>query len=179
MKELSLHILDIIENSIRAEATRIELTIEESIKKNTFRITIEDNGKGMNATMLRTAIDPFSTTRTLRKVGLGIPLLDQLCKECGGILTIESKEGIGTRIIAKMEYNHIDRLPLGEIEKTITTLIMAKPNIHYRYEHYFETQLFVFDTEEIKKILEGVSICDLEILHWLENYIREGIHDLN
>ncbi len=178
MKELSLHILDIMQNSIRAEASQIRLHIEENIISNRLTISIEDNGKGMSNEMVEGVKDPFVTSRNLRKVGLGIPLLNQLCMECNGNVTIESKKNIGTKIIASMEYDHIDRLPIGDMAKTITTLIMGKPFIHCIYIHSFNNSSFTFDTEEIKAVLDGVPIQNLEVLAWLEEYITQNIREI-
>lgn len=178
MQELSLHILDIMQNSIRAEASQIKLLIEENTVLNKLTISIEDNGKGMSDEMKENVKNPFVTSRNLRKVGLGIPLLNQLCIECNGNVTIKSQKNIGTNIIATMEYDHIDRLPLGDMAKTITTLIMGKPRIHYIYTHSFNDNSFTFDTEEIKAILDGVPIENLEVLAWLEQYITENLREI-
>lgn len=178
MQELSLHILDIIQNSIRAEATQVKLLIEENMNSNLLTISIEDNGKGMSDEMAKNVKNPFVTSRTLRKVGLGIPLLSQLCAECNGEVIIESKENIGTKIIATMQYDHIDRLPLGDMAKTITTLIMGKPDIHYIYTHFFNNESFTFDTEEIKAVLDGVPIENLEVLAWIQQYITENLRQI-
>lgn len=178
MRDLSLHILDIAQNSIRAEATCIKLIIEENISKNLFEIVIEDNGIGMEDVIKESVTNPFTTTRTSRKVGLGIPFLKQICEECEGSLSIESEKGKGTIIKALMRHDHIDRLPLGEIDKTLKTLIMARPQIHYIYKHTYNHKTFNFDTEEIKQVLEGVAIDDLDILKWIEEYIRSQLEEL-
>lgn len=178
MKELSLHILDIMQNSIRAKATEIMVTIREDLKENEFTIMIEDNGIGIAPELLEKVTNPFATTRKLRKVGLGIPLLEQTCKECAGRFEVESQIDKGTKVTAVMQHEHIDRLPLGEIEKTITALIMAKPDIHYIYKHFYNDLVFTFDTNDIKNTLGGVPINNLEILQWLEQYIKEGIKAL-
>lgn len=178
MRDLSLHILDIMQNSIRAEATEIALIIEENLEKNILKIKIKDNGKGMEEEIKNHITNPFVTTRTLRKVGLGIPLLKQACEECDGELKVESQKGVGTVIEAIMQYNHIDRLPLGKIEQTLTNLIMAKPGIHYIYVHRWQNQMFCFDTVEIKEILGDVPIQDLEILKWIEEFIKIKLYEI-
>lgn len=179
MRNLSLHILDSMQNSVRARATCIKLDITEDISKNIFQIQIVDNGMGMNKVLKEHITDPFITTRTLRKVGLGIPFLKQICDECEGNLQIESEELVGTKIIATMKHDHIDRLPLGEIWQTITTLIMARPDIHYIYTHRYNKDKFVFDTQAISEILEGVPINELSILKWIEEYIEENLSKLS
>lgn len=174
MKEMALHILDIMQNSIRAEATCIILRIEEKPSVDRFVIEIEDNGKGMPEAIRSTVTNPFTTTRTLRRVGLGIPLLHQLCEECEGKLTIDSKEGKGTRIKAIMRYHHIDRLPLGDMVGTLYMLIMAKPEIRYIYEHDYEAQGFRMDTEQIVEMLDGLPINHPDILTWIKRYLTEN-----
>ncbi|MGL6174018.1 MAG: ATP-binding protein [Cellulosilyticaceae bacterium] len=178
MRDLSLHILDIMQNSIRAEATEIVLAVEEDKEKNILKIKIKDNGKGMEEEMKNHITNPFVTSRTLRKVGLGIPLLKQTCEECEGELKVESQKGLGTMIEATMQYNHINRLPLGKIEQTLTNLIMAKPEIHYIYVHTWQKKIFCFDTAEIKEILGDVPIQDLEILKWIQEFIEIKLYEI-
>lgn len=179
MKEIALHILDIIQNSVRAGATVIELFILEDPDHDLLKIIISDNGRGMSSEMTNTIKNPFVTSRKLRRVGLGIPLLNQLCTECEGELTIESKLGEGTKVTAKMKYHHIDRLPLGDMPSTITTLILAKPDIEYVYAHVYNQEQFNFDTREIKKVLEGAPIEDLDIIKWIGNYLQENLDELH
>lgn len=178
MKELSLHILDIMQNSVRAQATCIQLEIKEIPSINQLIICIEDNGCGMSKELEKQVISPFTTTRTLRKVGLGIPLLHQLCEECNGSLQVISEEGKGTTLTAKMMYDHIDRLPLGDVGSTLYSLILARPDTRYIYNHYYEKKHFGFDTEELNILLEGVPINEPDILLWIKNYIGENINKL-
>ncbi|PHV71472.1 ATP-binding protein [Sporanaerobium hydrogeniformans] len=175
MRELALHLLDIMQNSIKAGATHIHLEVSEQVLQNKLILKVEDNGKGMSKEMCNQVIHPYVTTRTLRKVGLGIPLLYQLCKECEGELKIESELGRGTKLEATLVYNHIDRLPLGNIASTLGTVIMAKPEITYTYRHFYNEKCFELSTEQIKEVLEGVPIENLEIIAWLENYIEINI----
>ncbi|NLK21497.1 MAG: sensor histidine kinase [Epulopiscium sp.] len=178
MKELSLHILDIVENSIRAEATSINVKIEEDIHNNRFIFLVEDNGKGMDEEFVKVVKNPFKTTRTTRKVGLGISLLEEACKRCNGNLEIISSKGGGTKIRAVMMYNHIDRAPLGDITSTITNLIMSNPDVEFVYEHKYNDELFLIDTKEIKNILDGVPISDISIILWLKDYINQGLIEI-
>lgn len=113
MKELALHVLDIAENSVRGEASHIGITITEDRRNNRFAMEIDDDGKGISPEILNTIKDPFTTTRTMRKVGLGIPFLDDTCRLCNGHLDLKSTVGLGTRLSAEMEYDHIDRAPAG------------------------------------------------------------------
>ncbi|MGL5676024.1 MAG: ATP-binding protein [Cellulosilyticaceae bacterium] len=174
MQELALHILDLVQNSVRAEATVISIKVEEDTRKNQVIFAIDDNGKGMEESFVQRLTDPFTTTRTLRKVGLGIPFVAQMCRECEGDLVIESQKGIGTNIKATMRHDHIDRLPLGSMAKTLTTLIMAKPTIHYVYTYTYNEEIFELDTKKIQEVLGEVPINDYEILEWLQAFIEEG-----
>lgn len=178
MKELALHILDIVQNSIRAEASKVEVYIDEDIEGNWLKITIKDDGKGMTDEIKEGVTNPFTTTRTLRKVGLGLPFFSQLCTECGGQLEIASQVGKGTSITGTFLYNHIDRLPIGDMAGTMQVLIMAKPEIHYVYEHRKGEKVFVCNTKEIEEMLEGVPIHHPEILEWIKAYIRNNCEAL-
>lgn len=178
MRELALHVLDIAENSIRACATCISITVEEMTEDNWLFIKIEDNGSGIDEALLKNITNPFTTTRTLRRVGLGIPFMSQMCKECGGTLTIQSEIGKGTTLEAKMIHNHIDRLPLGNMAETLITLIMAKPDVRFIYTYRYNNKEFTMDTEQIQQLLEDVPINDLEILHWLKAYIASGENEV-
>lgn len=178
MKELSLHILDIAENSIRAKATEIYIEIQEDINLNTFTFSIQDNGKGMEKDFVQTVKDPFKTSRTTRKVGLGIPLLEAACNRCNGEVNITSIIGQGTKLKAWMEYNHIDRAPLGDIVSTITNLILSNPDIDIVYCHKYNHKEFEIDTRQIKKILDGVPINDMSIVSWIKNYIKDGLIEI-
>ena len=179
MREIALHILDIVQNSVRANAATIRISIEEDVNQNLFKIVIEDNGSGMPKEMAEGIKNPFVTSRTLRKVGLGVPLLNQLCEECGGSLSIESTLGKGTKLVAQMAHDHIDRLPLGDISSTLTTLILGKPEIEYVYNHSYNGKTFLFDTREIKKLLDGAPISDLEIINWIGNYLQQNISEIH
>ncbi|MEF9958985.1 MAG: ATP-binding protein [Niameybacter sp.] len=178
MKELSLHLLDIIQNSVRAQAHQIKVSVDEQPNANRLTLTIEDDGMGIPEVIFEQVTNPFITTRTLRKVGLGLPFLSQLCQECAGELKIVSEEGKGTCITATMEYNHIDRLPIGDMASTMHVLIMARPDIHYIYVHKYQNNVFLLDTEEVKKMLEGVPIEQPEILEWIKGYIETNIETL-
>lgn len=179
MKELSLHILDIVQNSIRAKATKVEVIINENLKGNILEIIINDNGKGMPKDLIEQIKNPFATTRTTRKVGLGIPLLLEACQRCNGDLEIQSTEGIGTKLRAYFNHNHIDRAPMGDLVNTITMLILSSPEIRYIVTYFINDQAFTMDTKEVKEILQGVPINDLDVIKWLEEYLNENIEGLN
>ena len=175
MNELSLHILDICQNSIKANATLIQIRVTEDLSSNLFQIQIEDNGKGMNQTTLSQVSDPFYTTRTTRKVGLGISLFKMAAEMAGGDLIITSKEGQGTCVTATFEHNHIDRAPLGNIEDTLMILILNEANIDIRYEHNYNNQQYVFDTRDIKEVLGDIPLSNHDVVLWIKQHINQGM----
>lgn len=179
MKELSLHILDIAKNSVKAKASLIEIVIEENTEKNLLTIEINDNGCGMSKEFLSRVRDPFSTTRTTRKVGMGIPLFEAAAVQCGGKVDIDSKPGAGTWFKAYFEYNHIDRAPLGDMAGTMQTLISGSPEIDFLYRHTKDGKTFIFDTKEIRKALGEVPLDSPEVLLWIDGYIKEGLEEIN
>ena len=149
MEDLSLHILDVAENSISGSAKRIEIRIDEDREKDVLTIEINDDGKGMDEQMLQKALDPFFTTRTTRRVGLGLPLLAQAARETNGKIELDSKPGQGTTVKATFCYSHPDRKPMGDITETIRTLVMGHPEIDFLYEHKKNGSVYRFDTREI------------------------------
>jgi signal transduction histidine kinase len=150
MEDLGLHILDIVENSLSASATRIEILIVEHTCRDILTIEISDNGKGMDAVTQARALDPFFTRRTTRRVGLGIPLLAQAARECDGSLEIESEPGKGTRLKASFRRSHPDRKPLGAILETLRTIMSGRPDLQLRYEHRVDDTIMGFDTEDLR-----------------------------
>jgi anti-sigma regulatory factor (Ser/Thr protein kinase) len=179
MKDLSLHIMDILQNSIRAGASEITLDIAENTAENTYRITFTDNGCGMDEATVKRVIDPFFTTRTVRKVGLGLPLLKQNCEQTGGSLHITSKVGEGTQVEAIFTHNHIDRPASGDIAGTVVLTASSNPDIHFIYRHQKDGQTYTFDTEEVKEALDGLSIQQPEIIRYLREMIEENIKSLD
>jgi K+-sensing histidine kinase KdpD len=151
MEDLSLHILDIVENSIRAHAKKIEIKIIEEKKKDLLTIEIIDDGKGMDKKTLKNVLDPFFTTKNTRRVGLGLSLLAQSAEESGGSIKIESKPGQGTNVKAVFGYSHIDRKPLGDVNKSLKVLIAANPDINFIYEYQKDNANYYLDTKGIKK----------------------------
>ena len=158
MEDLSLHILDIVENSIRAKASMVEIKVIEDIRKDLLTIEIKDNGQGIDEETIKKVIDPFFTTRTTRKVGLGLPLLSQAAKESGGDVELESKVGKGTKITATFGYSHIDRKPLGNMEITLITLIAGNPEVDFIYEHKSDELESRVDTREIRTRIKSRAI---------------------
>ena len=158
MEDLSLHVLDIAENSIGAKASRIEIKVVEDIGRDLLMIEIEDNGQGMDEESIKRVLDPFFTTRTTRKVGLGLPLLSQAARESGGDFEIESKVGRGTRVKATFGYSHIDRKPLGNMEMTLKTLIAGNPGIDFIYQHKKDELEYRLDTRKIRAGIKSRAI---------------------
>lgn len=144
-----MHILDIVENSISACAKKIEIKIIEEKKKDLLTIEITDDGKGMNKEISDNVLDPFFTTKSQKKVGLGLPLLAQSAKEAGGDIYIKSKPGCGTEIRATFGFSHIDRKPLGDICESLKVMIVANPGVHFIYEHKGNSVNYRIDTKEI------------------------------
>jgi hypothetical protein len=178
MKDISLHVLDIVQNSISANATMIEISIEERQNENTYCVRIKDNGKGMTPEMAKKVSDPYVTSRTTRKVGLGLPLLKLNAERTGGHLLITSELGKGTEIEALFVYNNIDRIPLGDMAGTIVLLASANPLIEFVYTHTVNGEQYIFDTREIKEALDDVSISDNHIFKYLKEMINENLSEI-
>lgn len=175
MRELSLHILDILQNSIAAGASRITVRLDADTSVNRLTIAIADNGKGMSPEFLRRVRDPFTTTRTTRRVGLGVPMLATAAEICGGSLEIESQPGKGTSVKVSFKLNHIDRAPIGNMADTVIVAIAANPDISFRFEQSLDGRWFVLDTDEIRAQVGDLPINDPAIIGWLKGYIGEGI----
>lgn len=175
MQEIAMNILDIAYNSIKAQANLIKIIIHDSSKLNIINIQIIDNGIGMDKTTVKNVIDPFYTTRTTRKVGLGVPMFKENIEATGGTFKIESEVGKGTHVTGEFIKNHLDTPPMVNIVETIITLIQADEKINYLFKYTSDKLEFILDTQEIKKILEGVPINQPEIIVWLKEYIKEGL----
>lgn len=178
MRELSLHILDIAQNSIKAEAECLRIVVIEDLASDKLTIKIKDDGTGMDSETVSKVIDPFYTTRTTRKVGLGIPLFKTSAEQCDGYFEIKSNLGAGTEIIAVFKHSHIDRVPLGNMPDTIVTIINGCDNMDLVYTHTFNGLTFTLNTKEIKKLLDGVPISNLDVISWLREYITEGLGEI-
>lgn len=178
MDELSLYILDIAYNSLRAHASHITIEIIDSQMKNQIMITIKDDGDGMSEEMQKKVVDPFYTTRTTRKVGLGIPMLKQNAQLTGGDLTITSKLSEGTTIQVYFIKNHIDTPIMGDLIDTMITLIQANESVDYQFHYQTDTHQFDLDTKEMKDILGDVKITEPEVLLWIKDYMKEGLYEI-
>jgi signal transduction histidine kinase len=151
MEDLSLHILDIVENSIAAMAKRIEIRIDEDRDKDLVTIEIRDDGKGMDEQTLKKALDPFFTTRTTRRVGLGLSLLAQAARDSEGTFDLSSSPGKGTMVNATFRLSHPDCKPMGDISQTMQVLVMSHPEVDFLYEHKSDSSTYRFDTREVRK----------------------------
>ncbi|MEE9617659.1 MAG: ATP-binding protein [Anaerolineae bacterium] len=170
MRELSLHILDALENSLEADATFIELVIEEDIVADHLVIVIRDNGRGMSGALLDHIFDPFFTTRNTRHVGLGIPLFEAAAKRCNGSLTVTSQPGKGTTLQATFQHSHIDRAPLGDITGTLLAVILSGScDVHYA--HRVDGREFEFCTADMRTELGEIPLTHPAVRNWLREFI--------
>lgn len=177
MKELSLNILDVTENSVRAGAKNILVSLvcdSEGI----LTLTISDDGCGMDEETVRRVSDPFYTTRTTRKVGLGVPFLKLAAMQAGGDMTIESTVGEGTCVKATFDTNNLDFTPIGDMVSTMTTLIMGAPDVDFVYEHTSPAGSVRLDTKELREVLGDVSLASVEVIAWIKEYLREQYDNL-
>lgn len=174
MKEISLHILDIMQNSVAANASLVELEVIEDVNKDILSFEIKDNGKGMSDEMIAKVTDPFTTGRTTRKVGLGIPLTKLAAEITGGYIKITSQIGVGTVFYAVFGYSHIDREPLGDMAQTMHQIITSFENVDFVYKHIINGKEFSVDTREIKKILGGISLKENDVSSWIYEYLKDG-----
>ena len=179
MKELSLHILDIAENSVNAGASKVEITVLENINKDILTITIKDNGKGMDAETVKRVTDPFITSRTTRKVGLGLPFLKAAAEACQGSLSIHSQLGVGTQIEVNFQRSHIDRMPLGDLQTTFLNLLIGYPQVHWIFNYQINEKSFTLDDQPIKEILADVALSDPSVINYLKKMISEGVNSIN
>jgi anti-sigma regulatory factor (Ser/Thr protein kinase) len=175
VKELSLNILDIVQNSIRAKANLIEILINESENEDFIKIQISDNGNGIPKEMLKVVTDPYTTSRTTRKVGLGLAFLKQHAEMSDGGVEVESIEGMGTKISASFSLHHVDRQPMGDIAGVIKILIMANPDIDFVYFHKSDNGEFCIDTREIKVLFEVNNLTDNNLMQDVKEMITQNL----
>ncbi len=178
MKDLSLHILDIAQNSVSAQAKNMIIEIKEDTQLNTYSIHIQDDGKGIPADILERVTDPYYTSRTTRKVGLGLPLFKQNAEMAGGQFTIQSLPGRGTRVMATFLHDHFDRPPLGDIAGVLIILISSNPEIEWYYKHVLNEKEYIFDTREVKEVLEDMPLNEPSVGRYLKEMIRENLKEL-
>jgi len=176
--ELALHILDIVENSVRAGATLIRILVREDRLKDLFLMRIMDNGGGMSPEERERALDPFYTTKKVRRVGLGLPMLADAAQRTCGEMSLRSKPGEGTVVEAVFGLSHIDRQPMGDIVMTLIAIIVGNPGIDLIYEHEVDGRSYLLDTRDIKKALEDVPLNHPEVTGFLREHITEGLSDI-
>ena len=175
MPELSLNILDVTQNSVTAGANLIKINISASTADDRLTISISDNGCGMTEEQVKNVTDPFFTSRTTRKVGLGIPFFKMAAELTGGSFRIESKVGEGTTTTAVFGLSSIDRMPLGDLPGTMTALIGPSPEIDFVLTMDFDGKGFVMDTRQFREILGGISLSEPEVLTYIRGYLKENM----
>ncbi len=180
LEDLSAHVLDIAENSTRAGATEIEITIKESAADDLLLFSVKDNGRGMSEEFVAKVTDPFTTTRTTRRVGMGLPFLRQSAELCGGGLAIDSKLGVGTTITATFNLSSVDRPPLGDMPSTVMTLVMGSPLVRWKYRHVVNGREFLLDTDELLEALDGDRgmLASSDVGLWLRDTLRGELEEL-
>lgn len=179
MRELSLHLLDIAENSITAGASCIWIFVGEDSRTDLLQMSVEDNGRGMSPEMVAQVTDPFVTSRTTRKVGLGIPLLKLAAESCNGSLTVDSTVGKGTRLFVQFQRSHIDRMPIGDLVNTVLNLVVSNPQVNWIFEYRFNDGSGIFDDAVIKKELGEVPMTEPDVLACIKEMISETIFEIN
>ncbi len=175
MRELSLHLLDIAENSVNAKAKNIEILVSEDSRSDRLTMVITDDGTGMDAETAARVTDPFVTSRTTRKVGLGLPFLKMAAESCEGFLTLQSQKGVGTRVEVEFQRSHIDRMPLGDLPGTLLSLLIGFPQVHWIFTYRGNGVEYKFDDAEIKKELDGIPLSEPNVIKYLREMIHDGI----
>lgn len=181
MRDLCMHILDLVQNCVEAESTHIEIIVREDLKQNLLQIQVNDNGRGIPQKVLVDLTNPFTTSRITRKVGLGTSLLDMVCKQSGGSLKITSKVAVGTKVLATFKHDHLDRPPLGDLVDTIKVILIAYyQKVDFSFEYINGKNKFIFDSQEVKNILGDNSqlLAHQEILSWIEDFLQSNIKKL-
>lgn len=178
MNDLSMHILDIVQNSISAGATRVTLTVDEAPGADLLTIVIGDNGKGMTPEQVSRLSDPFFTSRTTRKVGMGIPLLMDSARQSGGDVRIESEPGKGTEVTAVFGYSNIDRPPLGDVANALMLLVSSNPALDFLFTYRYNGEEYLFDTVDVREILGVDALKDLTIIRNLEEMIKDNMREI-
>jgi hypothetical protein len=178
VRELSLHILDVVENGVTAGAHCIWIRVEESTARDRLEISIRDDGRGMSAQKIRNLSDPFVTTRTTRRVGLGLSLLSAAARRCEGDIRVNADPGRETEVTAFFRRSHIDRAPLGDMAATMGMLILGNPHLDFVYVHRVDEGEFVLDTRELRAELEGLPLSDPVVVQHLTESMRRSLNEL-
>ncbi len=179
MTEISLNVLDISENSTRAGASLVRITLAADTSADTLTLAIADNGCGMSKEQVSNVTDPFFTTRTTRKVGLGIPFLKYAAESTGGSFSIQSESGKGTAITAVFGLSHIDRMPLGDISSTIHTLVLYHPDTDFVYTYQYNQASFTLDTRQLREVLGDIPFDTPEISQYILEYLTENKQEID
>ena len=174
MPEISLNVLDVAENSTRAGATLVTITVDADFTSDCLTIIIDDNGCGMTPQQVQQVTDPFFTSRTTRKVGLGVPFFKLAAESTGGSFTIRSEPGVGTTVTAVFVLSHIDRMPLGDINTTIHTLVIYHPETDFVYRYRYNDRSFTLDTREFRQVLGDIPFASPEISAYIMDYLSEN-----
>ena len=174
LPEISLNVLDISENSTRAGATLVSILVKVSHQEDVLTVVIKDDGCGMTPEQAAHVTDPFFTTRTTRKVGLGVPFFKLAAESTGGRFDIHSEPGKGTTVTAVFGLSHIDRMPLGDITGTISTLILFNQDIRFRYVYQYDGKSFVLDTNDLREILGDIPFDNPEVAGYITSYLEEN-----
>jgi len=178
MPEISLNILDVVQNSVTAGSVLTEIDIHIDSSADTLLVSVSDNGQGMLPEQAEKVADPFFTTRTTRKVGLGVPFLKMAAELTGGSFRIESEPGVGTKTSAVFGLTHIDRMPLGDVAGTMISLIGPNPDLDFILRYSVDGNEFSVDTREIREVLDGVPLSEPEVLNYILGSINESIDSL-
>jgi hypothetical protein len=178
VRELSLHLLDIAENSIAAHSANISILVDEDSRTDTLTMVVADDGVGMTEETAAKVVDAFYTSRTTRKVGLGLPLLKLAAEECNGYLQVDSKIGKGTRITVQFQRSHIDRMPLGDLAATFLSLLIMNPEIHWVFKYSVDNQVFYFDDIQLKATLQDIPFTEPDVLSYLRETFQSGVNNL-
>ena len=178
MRELALHILDLVQNSIEAQAGKVGLEIVEDNDADLLTIRIADDGRGMDQETVQKVRDPFVTTRTTRRIGLGLPLIEMTAVRSCGYLDIDSQPGRGTIVTATFQHSHLDRPPLGDMAKTVKVLLVVNPELNFSYCHTVGERTFTVSMRDLEEILGDIPLTQPEVLEWLDEYLTTGIANL-
>lgn len=179
MRDLCMHILDLVQNCVEAASTEVQIIVKEDLTKNLLQIQVIDNGKGIPKKVLVDLTNPFTTSRITRKVGLGTSLLDMICKQSGGKLKITSQLGVGTKVIADFKHDHLDRPPLGDLVDTIKVILVAYYQVvDFRFEYQYGGEKFTFNSQEVKNVLGSDSqlLAHKEVINWIDEYLNSNIN---
>lgn len=174
MRELAQHILDVVENSLEAGAQHLTIEIDENLTEDRLIIRVSDDGRGMDAETMRRAVDPFFTTRTTRRVGLGLSLLKAAAEHCNGRFAISSEPNKGTTVMAEFQHSHVDRAPLGDMPATLMAILLSEHPADVKYVHRVDDRTFAFDSAEIREILGEVPLIYPSVREWLLEYVCQG-----